>query len=344
MMFAMQHRLQSFETLSNTLRFSARYLRTKTVRKMPLPKFEKRLDIAIIGQPNVGKSVLLNCLIKQKVAAATRKRHTTRSNIVGVFNHRNVQLVFYDTPGFVRHVDAQKADIKALRGISATMASKADVVLLVVDASKRVRPQDQDTFAEMVKISRAGSKEEVILVMNKVDAVEPKGLLLDLVDTYVSLINGVKLAITEANKACLDTTTFMISGQYNDGVMDMKNYLISLAKPKPWLIPRGSAVATTLTHEERVEEVMLEKLLENVHEEVPYICDIHCRPLVQTDADSLRIDVDIKVDNEGQKKIIVGQQGRSVVKIRQDAVEDLEKIFAGKQVLLFIWVEVRSGK
>ena len=118
-----------------------RLLRTKPSRKMPIPKFDKRLDVAIIGQPNVGKSVLLNCLVKHKISAATRKRHTTRSNIVGVFNHRNVQLVFYDTPGFVRQIDAQKADIKALRTMSTTMASKADVVLLVVDASKTTRPR-----------------------------------------------------------------------------------------------------------------------------------------------------------------------------------------------------------
>ena len=97
-----------------------RYLRNMPKKTLPIPKFEKRLDIAIIGQPNAGKSVLLNSLIKQKVAATTRKRHTTRSNIVGVYNHRNVQLVFYDTPGFVRQMDAQKADIKALRSLSAT--------------------------------------------------------------------------------------------------------------------------------------------------------------------------------------------------------------------------------
>ena len=219
-------------------------------------------------------------------------------------------------------------------------------MLLVVDASKRIRPQDQDTFAEMVKISRAGSKDEVILVLNKVDAVEPKGVLLDLVDAYVGLINGVKLAPEEADKACLDTTTFMISGLQNDGVLDLKNYLISLAKPKPWLLPRGSTSPTTLTSEERVEEIMLEKLLENIHEEIPYICEIHCRPIVQTqdEQQSLRIDVDVKVDNDGQRKIVIGQQGRNVVKMRQDAIEDLEKIFVGKHILLFIWVELKSKK
>ena len=218
------------------------------------------------------------------------------------------------------------------------------MVLLVVDASKRIRPQDQDTFAEMVKISRAGSKDEVILVLNKVDAVEPKGVLLDLVDAYVGLVNGVKLSPEEADKACLDTTTFMISGLQNEGVLDLKNYLISLAKPKPWLIPRGSSSPTTLTPEERVEEIVLEKLLENIHEEIPYICEIHCRPLVQTADQTLRVDVDVRVDTDGQRKIVIGQQGRNVVKIRQDAIEDLEKIFPGKHILLFLWVELKGKK
>ena len=103
---------------------------------------------------------------------------------------------------------------------------------------------------------------------------EPKGLLLNLVDDYVSLINGVVLLPEEAYKAQLDTTTFMISGLNNDGVLDMKNYLISLSKMKSWLIPRGQNVPTTLTNEERVEEIILEKLLENIHEEVPYLCDV----------------------------------------------------------------------
>lgn len=103
-------------------------------RMLPVPKFEKRLDAVIMGAPNAGKSVLLNALVETKLAAATRKRHTTRGEILGVFNHRNVQLAFYDTPGFVDRAVQEKADTRTLRAFTTESASKADVVLLVVDS------------------------------------------------------------------------------------------------------------------------------------------------------------------------------------------------------------------
>ena len=74
-----------------------RYIRKKPLQRLPVPRQTKRLDCVIIGEPNAGKSVLLNSILKERLAAATRKKHTTRLEILGVFNHRNVQLAFYDT-------------------------------------------------------------------------------------------------------------------------------------------------------------------------------------------------------------------------------------------------------
>lgn len=81
-----------------------RSLRTKLPKFYPVPSTEKRLNVVILGSPNAGKSVLLNSLINEKVAASSRKRNTTRSEIVGVFNHRNVQLAFHDTPGMTHAI------------------------------------------------------------------------------------------------------------------------------------------------------------------------------------------------------------------------------------------------
>ena len=194
-----------------------RFARTVPRYRMPVPKIERRLDVAILGTPNVGKSVLLNCLVKQKIAATTRKRHTTRSNILGVFNHRNIQLAFYDTPGFVRRADALRKEIQSLRDIATSATKIADVVLIVVDASYSVNLKYQDTFAELVRLALDNAKLEIILVLNKIDLVEPKKKLLDLTHQLVSLINGVKLGPGKAHLAKLDTTTFMISAIQNDG-------------------------------------------------------------------------------------------------------------------------------
>lgn len=307
---------------------------------MPVPRLEKRLDCVILGPPNAGKSVLLNTLVKTKLAATSRKRHTTRGEILGVFNHRNVQLAFYDTPGYVRDADATSKDVKVLRSFTTSTSRKADVVLIVMDAARDVDLVQQDTFAELVRTALKNSEIEIILVLNKVDLVVPKNRLLDTTRQLVSLINGVKLGSSGAALAQLDTTTFMISATQNDGVVDLKNYLISLAKQKEWIIPSGEG-NTLLTNEERVEQIVLEMLLDHTHEEIPYIADIECTSIKPATQTRLRIDVSIKVNTGAQERIIVGHQGRTLVKIRSAAVDVLEKIFK-KDVLLFLWVTKRE--
>jgi ribosome biogenesis GTPase A len=118
--------------LGSFSRISSRAIRMKPIRPLPVPIQQKLLTIAILGVPNVGKSVILNSMVKARLAAATRKRHTTRSEILGVFNHRNVQLAFYDCPGFVPSFDALRQDMKALRSVTTAAATDVDVVLIVV--------------------------------------------------------------------------------------------------------------------------------------------------------------------------------------------------------------------
>ena len=332
-----------------------RHARHVPVRRLPVPRAEKRLDVVILGSPNAGKSVLLNTLVQTKLAATTRKRHTTRNEILGVFNHRNVQLAFYDTPGFVSSAEALKQDVKTLRNLAATAAAKADVALLVVDATWSFnRASQQDTFAEMAKLAFDSVATEVVLVLNKVDLVFPKTQLLETTFSLVSLINGVKLGPGGADRAQLDTTTFMISALKDDGVTDLKNYLISISQLKPWVIPKNQKqlapqglnleanAVTNLSLEERVEEIVLEAMMEHTHEEIPYIADIACKSISNLTPTRLRIDIDIRVDSPSQQRIIVGQQGRTLLKIRSSASEILERAI-GKQVILYLWVLLRAG-
>jgi GTP-binding protein Era len=311
----------------------------------PPPSIWKRLDCAIFGTPNVGKSVLLNALVKQKLAATNRKRHTTRGEILGVFNHRQTQLVFFDTPGYISKRDAMKQEYKTLRETSTTSVEKADVVLLVVDAARVLSPKQQYIFSEMVKIGLHHSKKELILILNKVDLVEPKSKLLETTRQLVSIINGVKLGPEKAHLAELDTTTFMISAMNNDGILDLKNYLLQIADPKPWMLAKGkkgqASPITTLSDEERVEEIVLEKLLDHTHEEIPYVAKVECTAIGLEDNNpkKMRFDVDIILENNRQVKMVVGHQARTLVKIRQAAAEDLEKIFPGKTVYVYLWIK-----
>lgn len=312
--------------------------RTRRLAPLPVPSFRKRLDCVIFGVPNVGKSVLLNTLLKQKVAATTHKRHTTRGEILGVFNHRNTQLVFYDTPGYIGHSESIKHEMKLMRELATSTIEKSDVVLLVVDASRKVNERVTFLFAEMVNIALKFAKKELILVLNKVDLVTPKSQLLDITQQYVSIINGVKLGPEKAHLAELDTTTFMISALKNDGVLDLKNYLIQNADMKGWLLSPNDGF-TTLSEDERVEEIILEKVLENTHEEVPYAAEVECTD-IKTDpkTGTKSIYVDIIVETQGQKKIMIGYQGRTLVKIRQAACQVLETIY-DKTVLVFLHIK-----
>ena len=325
-----------------------RHARFVPNKKITTPSTEKRLDIVILGYPNVGKSTLLNSLVETKLAATTRKRNTTRGEIMGVFNYRNVQLAFYDTPGFVRTSDAKADSTMQLRTIAAASALKADVVLLVVDANIALGNRKyEETFCEMVQIASDNAKTELILVLNKVDLVIPKSKLLEVTFSLVSLINGIKLGPEGAKEARLDTTTFMVSAKDDDGVIDLKNYLIAVSKPKKWIIPKdkdkkGSKV-TNLSAEERVQEIVLEVLLENTHHEIPYIAGVDCRSIDHTSTTRCQIDVDILVDSKSQQRIVVGQKGRTLLKIRAAAVKYLE-IILKKEVLLFLNIAVRDSE
>lgn len=319
-----------------------RQIRTKPTPKPAYMK-EKRLDVVILGRPNAGKSELLNKMLKIKLAATSRKRQTTRIQILGVYNHNNVQIAFFDTPGFVSEVEVGKEEVRKLRNITIGAVSSADVVLLLVDCVKKMEGAEIVTFCEMVKLALQGAKQEVILVLNKVDLQKTKVKLLDKTRECVSLINGIKLGPGREDEAALDVTTFMISALENDGVIDLKNYLLRIAKPKPWLLAADKG-HTDLTMTEQVEEIVLEMMLNHTHEEIPYIAGIECTEIKELSSKIVRVDVTISLDNSRQRKIVIGQHGRTLCKIRQGCANILERLMPGKIVLVFLNITVRTKK
>lgn len=330
--------------IPNVVLLGSRSVRTGVKKTLPKPSFEKRLDVVIMGTPNVGKSVLLNQLVNSKIAATSRKQHTTRAEILGVFNHRNIQLAFYDTPGYVRKAEALTSQTIELNKTTAKSVKKADVVLLVVDSRHCSNIKYHDAFCEMVKLAIDNAKKEIILVLNKVDLITPKSKLLEITRMMVSLINGVKLGPEKQHLAALDTTTFMVSALENDGLVDIKNYLLAISDVKPWVLSEEDGISGVGINT-RVEEMVLEQLLMYTHEEIPYIAEVECVNIkkITRDGGRLEVNVNIWVDSPGQQRIIVGAQGRTLVSIRQAAVTDLESIFK-KQIILKLWVKLRNGK
>lgn len=168
------------------------------------PRQRKRLDVAIVGAPNAGKSQLLNSLIGKKVAAVSRKRHTTRSGILGAITLDDVQLVFIDTPGFLHHKMGVKEGVRKLMGEASSEMDCSDYTLLVVDAAKNLDEDAQRTIITLVFLAlRSRGRNEdgartrnapeneplnkLAVVMNKVDLVTPKTKLLMAVAKVSSL-------------------------------------------------------------------------------------------------------------------------------------------------------------
>ena len=192
----------------------------------------------------------------------------------------------------------------------------------------------------MAQFGIDGAKQEIILVLNKVDLVTPKKRLLQTSRDIVSIINGAKLGPNGAEFAELDTTTFMISAQEDDGVIDLKKYLLKIAKPKKWVLSKEDGISD-LTKDEFVEQMVLEMMLDHTHDEIPYEAGIYCKSIVDLPFDKIRIDVEILVANNRQQKMVVGEKGRTMLKIRQGACKHIENFF-GRTVILYLWVNVRA--
>ena len=328
----MFHRVIKTSALaSQQIRFFAR-VRPKW--QLPTPRTEKNVQVVLLGPPNSGKSTILNALVREKIAATTRKRHTTRLNITGASNNRNVQVLVNDTPGFLASHRDMTGDNKVLTGMTRKAAKGTDLAILVVDGSHEgaLSHNKSATFCELTCIALAGARKGVVLVINKVDKVHPKSKLLDKVHDYVSMINGVRLGAERANEARLDTPTFLISALYDDGIDDLRHYLISQSEPKPWILPKEHGV-TDLDTEERVEQIVLEALMNNIHEEIPYEATIDCTGYNDY-GHAMRFEVDVFVDTTGQRKIIIGEKGKSLVRIRNEACKHLEGIFKKKVITI----------
>ncbi|EED91577.1 gtp-binding protein [Thalassiosira pseudonana CCMP1335] len=288
-------------TLNNPTSSSA----ATTQSDKPAP--QKRLDVAIVGAPNAGKSQLLNSLIGSKVAAVSRKRHTTRTGILGARTFDDTQLVFIDTPGFLHHEMSVKEGVRKLLGEASSEMESADFVLLVVDAARKMEDDLRRTLVTLMFLAlRSKGRNEFAVVLNKVDLVSPKEKLLmtaadvgsmaescirqflnqrrspskvkfgELVDTVLKNyanedgFDGVHDDDIELF-ATLAPEFFFTSAIVKDdeGVDDVLGLLLERATlSDQWIVDAGSA--TGMTPVEQVEEIIREKIYRCLHREVPH--------------------------------------------------------------------------
>ncbi|MEO0666397.1 MAG: GTPase Era [Pseudomonadota bacterium] len=274
--------------------------------------------VALIGEPNAGKSTLLNRMVGAKVSIVTHKVQTTRARIRGVAMEGESQIVFVDTPGLFqprRRLD--RAMVAAAWG----GAADADVVVLMVEAHRGVSDGVQRILDGLGEI---GQGRRVALAINKIDRVEAP-VLLDLTK--------------DLNDRFDFAETFMISAEKGHGVDALRQWLAGEVPEGPWLYPEDQIA--DLPMRMIAAEMTREKLTLRLHQELPYQLTVETETWEERKDGSARIEQLIYVSRDGHKGIVLGHKGETIKAVSQAARAELTE-FLGRKVHLFLQVKVRE--
>ncbi len=287
--------------------------------------------VAIIGAPNAGKSTLTNRLVGAKVSIVTQKVQTTRFPVRGVAMAGEAQIILLDTPGIF--TPRRKLDRAMVRSAWAG-ADDADAVVHLVDVQAELavqdgsaKPADKRGVIDVQTIieNLQGSKKQVILALNKIDGVKRERLL------------AVSQALFETG---VYTEVFMISAADGNGVEDLRARMAELMPEGPWLYPEDQTA--DIPARLLAAEITREKLYLRVHEELPYAASVDTVAFEEKRDGSVRIEQTIFVEREGQRAIVIGNNGQTLKWIGQKSREELADLFERK-VHLFLHVRVREN-
>ncbi len=268
--------------------------------------------VNIIGNPNVGKSTLMNKMVGEKLSIITSKSQTTRHRIMGIVNHDDHQIVYSDTPGILK--PNYKLQEKMM-GFVGTAFEDADIVLYITDVVETL-DKNQNYIDKLYKLDIP-----VLLLINKIDLSDQEKLE-ELVDTW---------------KKILPKAEIMPISAINDFNLDhVFKRIIELLPEGPPYFPKDSL--TDKTERFFVSEIIREKVLLNYQKEIPYSVEIEIEEFKDTEK-LLRIMANIHVVRPSQKGIIIGHKGQALKKVGTDARKDIEDFF-GKKVYLEIHVKV----
>uniref|UniRef100_A0A8C6VDG3 GTPase Era, mitochondrial n=1 Tax=Naja naja TaxID=35670 RepID=A0A8C6VDG3_NAJNA len=322
------------------------------------PKNPKVLRVAIIGAPNAGKSTLSNQLLGRKILPVSSKVHTTRCNAQGVITAEDTQLIILDTPGLTTAAKGKRHNLeKTMLSDPFDSLNDADLVLVLVDVSDRhtrhqLHPQVLCCLKQFPQVPS-------LLVLNKVDLVKRKGLLLELVvELTEGAFGGKRLGIRSLYRPPKSTPAepvgkgpglasakedktpenskaqkgwpgfreiFMLAALQEEEVDTLKKYLLSQAQPGPW--EYHSDVLTSQSPQEICANLIRARLLEHLPHEVPYLVTQKTALWEEGPAGELQIVQNLEVPKERYVKMLIGQQGQVISKIATEAGYDLMNAF-----------------
>ncbi len=275
--------------------------------------------IAILGFPNAGKSTLVNALVGQKVSIVTHKVQTTRTQIRGIADQGNTQVILLDTPGLIK---PKVAFEKSMMAAAHDAIEQSDAVLCMIDVSN---PQYKDQLKHITKLI-SDQKKPCYLVINKCDKIA-KDQLLPITAELQSLHDWAFI--------------FMISASKEKGTKDIIPEISKVLPESPWLYDSEQIMDASLAF--WAAEITREKLFLNMHKELPYGCSVETETMqVDEEKDQLVINQVIYTQKEAHKRMIIGKGGQSLKRIGSQARKDLEEAL-GQKIFLDVFVKVSEA-
>ena len=275
--------------------------------------------VAIIGDPNVGKSTLMNGLICQKISIVSSKPQTTRHKILGILSRENYQIIFLDTPGLLK---PKYLLHEAMMKFAHSAIQDADLLLFMIEATdpKIGLEIEHDVAFQTLKRSR----KPVFLVINKIDLVKKQGVL-PMIAFY-----SEKYSFEEI---------FPISALKLEGTNDLLDAIVKELPESPPFYP----LDMVSDHSERffVSEIIREKIFEHFRQEIPYSTTVEIIEFKEQQGRKDVISAEIYVERESQKGILIGKQGMALKQVGELARKDIEQ-FLVRAVFLELHVKVRT--
>lgn len=271
--------------------------------------------VNIIGNPNVGKSTLMNAFVGERLSIITSKAQTTRHRILGIVNGDDFQVLLSDTPGIIKPAYQLQ---ESMMGFVKSAFEDADILLYLVELGEK-ELKDEAFFNKITN-----SKIPVLLLINKID-IGNEGLLSEALKLWQEKVPNAEI--------------FAISALKNFGVPEVFNRIIELLPESPAFYPKDQL--TDKPERFFVNEAIREKILIHYKKEIPYSVEIDTEEFFE-DETIIRIRSVIMVERETQKGIIIGHKGSALKRVGTEARKDLEKFF-GKQIHLELYVKVNKN-
>ena len=274
--------------------------------------------ITSVGRPNVGKSTLLNALVGEKIAIVTNKPQTTRNRICGIVTRGDCQFVFTDTPGLHK---ARNRLGEYMDGVVRASITDVDAAVLVVEPIPKPGAPELQLMERMKALNVPG-----VLVINKIDTLEQKDKLLEVIDAYQQEFDFDAI--------------LPISAQKGDGVPELMDTLTGYLTEGPQLFPED--MTTDQPERQVMAEILREKMLRLLQREIPHGTAVEITRFSERDNEIVDVEATIYCEKASHKGIIIGKQGAMLKKISTSARKDMER-FMGTKVFLTTWVKVKEN-